>query len=116
MKKQQKKWKSAEEKQKYYELQSSWAKVQAKHATPTISTKNETRKISELSHLTGKGYRRGDVSHIPSISDGIGSTSKKEVPSYTGTSMIGVSQTHKSNLVPVFSTEQAQDIAKMRRG
>lgn len=35
---------------------------------------------------------------------------------YTGTKMIGVGAMHKSNLVPVFSAEEAEDMAKMRRG
>lgn len=39
--------------------------------------------------------------------------SKKE---YTGSKMLGIGQLHKSNAVPVFRTEDAVDIAKMRRG
>lgn len=35
---------------------------------------------------------------------------------YTGTEMIGIATMHKSNLVPVFSTDSAKDISKMRRG
>lgn len=111
-----KKWKSSEEKRRHQELSSSWDSLKSKWATPTIISKNSTRKTSQISHLTAKPHRRGDVSHIPSISDGIGKTSKKEVMQYTGTDMIGVSQTHKSNLVPVFSSEQAIEIAQMRRG
>lgn len=35
---------------------------------------------------------------------------------YTGTEMIGIATMHKSNMVPVFSTDSAKDISKMRRG
>lgn len=35
---------------------------------------------------------------------------------YTGSSMIGIGTMHKSNAVPIFSQESAQDISKMRRG
>ena len=35
---------------------------------------------------------------------------------YTGTDVIGISVVHKSCLQPVFSQEQAEDFAKMRRG
>lgn len=35
---------------------------------------------------------------------------------YTGTKMIGVGVLHKSNAVPVFSNEEAVDMARMRRG
>ena len=34
---------------------------------------------------------------------------------YTGDKLIGIAVTHKSNLVPVFSQEQAVEIASMRR-
>jgi hypothetical protein len=30
--------------------------------------------------------------------------------------MIGIGTMHKSNMVPIFSTEEATDISKMRRG
>ena len=34
---------------------------------------------------------------------------------YTGTAMIGIGTLHKSNAVPIFNSEDAQDQAKMRR-
>lgn len=45
-----------------------------------------------------------------------GTTAPKPKKSYTGTKMLGTSQLHKSNEVPVFSNEEIVDIAKMRRG
>lgn len=51
-----------------------------------------------------------------SLDTGYGKTSAKRRQQYTGDKMRGVSQMHKSNLVPVFSDEAAQDITKMRRG
>jgi hypothetical protein len=41
--------------------------------------------------------------------------SKKESSVYTGSLIKGIAVTHKSNLVPITSGEQATDIAKMRR-
>lgn len=35
---------------------------------------------------------------------------------YTGSAMIGIATMHKSNMVPVFSNKEAEDISKMRRG
>ena len=35
---------------------------------------------------------------------------------YSGTKILGIGTMHKSNAVPVFSQEEAEDIAKMRRG
>ena len=35
---------------------------------------------------------------------------------YTGTKVLGIGTMHKSNAVPIFSNEEAHDIATMRRG
>ena len=43
-------------------------------------------------------------------------TFKKETQKYTGDKVLGIATMHKSNAVPVFSDEQAVDVAKMRRG
>lgn len=39
----------------------------------------------------------------------------KEAQVYTGDKMIGIGQLHKSNAIPVFSQEEAIDLANMRR-
>jgi hypothetical protein len=44
-----------------------------------------------------------------------GTLAKKESQQYTGTKMLGIGSMHKSNAVPVFSDEEAIDIARMRR-
>lgn len=58
---------------------------------------------------------RGQDVKIPSLktADPFVGTSKTNV--YTGTAMLGVATMHKSNAVPVFSEQNAQDISKMRR-
>lgn len=45
-----------------------------------------------------------------------GDTTKREPMKYTGTLVKGIATMHKSNAVPVISQEEAEDIAKMRRG
>ena len=46
-----------------------------------------------------------------------GSTAPKERLVYSGERrLLGVATMHKSNMVPVFDSEDAKDIAKMRRG
>ena len=44
-----------------------------------------------------------------------GACATKPSPTYTGTKMIGIGTMHKSNMVPIFSDEEAKDISKMRR-
>lgn len=58
---------------------------------------------------------RESSNHIPSVGTGIGTAVKQEQKQYTGDVIIGISQMHKSNAVPVINQEAAQDIARMRR-
>lgn len=44
-----------------------------------------------------------------------GGCTKKPAPTYTGTKIIGIGILHKSCLQPIFSQEEAIEIAKMRR-
>ncbi len=47
----------------------------------------------------------------------VGNTDRKESPVYSGErQLLGIATMHKSNMVPVFSTEEATEIARMRRG
>jgi hypothetical protein len=52
----------------------------------------------------------------PSLDTGASNTAPPKIQQYTGTAMIGIGQLHKSNSIPVFQSEDAVDIAKMRRG
>jgi len=54
----------------------------------------------------------------PSLNGGVDTTyaPKADAPKYSGTACIGLAAMHKSNITPVFSTEQAVDTARMRRG
>ena len=62
-----------------------------------------------------KPYVR-ETPHYPSLTTG-GDTCTKPVHGkvYTGTAMVGIGTLHKSNAVPIFNVEDAQDQAKMRR-
>ena len=56
--------------------------------------------------------------NYPKCSDKIpvGTSSKKQPQQYSGKrKLLGIATMHKSNMVPVFDTEDAKDIAKMRR-
>jgi hypothetical protein len=46
----------------------------------------------------------------------LGAVRTKDIPQYTGTKILGIGTMHKSNAVPVFSDQEAHDIATMRRG
>ena len=52
---------------------------------------------------------------ISSLNANVGNTSKVETTKYTGDKLIGIAVLHKSCLQPVFSQQDATDIARMRR-
>ena len=61
--------------------------------------------------------RRDDHRDIPSVSftNLSVSTSKYEHLKYSGDRLVGISIVHKSCLQPVFSQQEATDVARMRR-
>ena len=52
---------------------------------------------------------------IPSLDTGWLPCTKSEDQAYTGTKVKGVGIMHKSNMVPIFSDEEAVEISRMRR-
>ena len=64
--------------------------------------------------LTPRAYVR-ETAKIPSRGNGMGNAAKPADKVYTGSKMIGVATLHKSNAVPVFSNEEAINMANMRR-
>lgn len=66
--------------------------------------------------LTPKAYIRDTGPRPPSLNSHEGVASSKPRLQYTGTKMIGIGTLHKSNAVPVFSDDEAKEMARMRRG
>ena len=44
-----------------------------------------------------------------------GVAAKPQPKVYTGNNLLGIATMHKSNMVPIFSSKEAEDVAKMRR-
>lgn len=69
-------------------------------------------------YVPSTSYQR-ETKDYPSITSSgsiPGSCLKKDSPKYTGDLIVGIATMHKSNAVPVMrGTDQAKDIAKMRR-
>ena len=55
------------------------------------------------------------TAHIKSLGQSTGVAILKNVQMYTGTELLGIGQLHKSNAVPIFRQQDAEDLAKMRR-
>jgi len=110
-----KKFASAEHARKARELDESWKELQKKWGLDA-EEKKRRRAMSAEAYVAPKLTHRGlEQPRIPSRNSGHGNATLKPVPVYTGDKMIGIGQLHKSNAVPVFRAEDAEDIARMRR-
>jgi len=112
-----KKFASAEHARKARELDESWKELQKRWAVE-IEDKKRTRALSAPSLSTSYSLvipeGRNTTAHIKSVDTG-GNATLKPAKVYTGTKVKGIATMHKSNAVPVFSDEEAVDIARMRR-
>jgi hypothetical protein len=97
---------------KQRELDASWQALLKKYATKTIAPKQQS--LSDVYSL-GKPAGR-ETPKIPSLPFTAGPCTKAPDKVYTGTAIKGIGTMHKSNAVPIFTDEQAVEIATMRRG
>ena len=111
------KFKSAAEAQQARQLQSDWDNLQKKWGVEA-DQKRKTRALQapQLDYKLTTPVGRETVRHGSVDTGHLGAISTKQIPKYTGTKMLGIGVLHKSNGVPVFSEEEACDIARMRRG
>ena len=104
------KFRNAAEAQKARQLAAEWEELQKKY-----EPKKVVRKVFKHVSLSPNMPTQRQTQVIPSRVTPGGDCAAKEVMQYTGTEMLGIGQLHKSNAVPVFRTEDAADIARMRR-
>lgn len=111
------KFKSAEHKRKYLEQQEEWEKLKAKYKIDELPKRAKKPERMDTYRLTVPADR--STKQYPSLMDKHGmvpGTCAKVAPKvYTGDKLIGIATMHKSNMVPVFKAEDAEDIARMRR-
>jgi hypothetical protein len=109
------KFRNAEEARKARELDQSWKELQKKWLVEAEDKKRSRALRAEtLSYkLTSPPGR--STAYIPSRGDYTGNATLAPTKVYTGTKVKGIATMHKSNAVPVFSDEEAQDISRMRR-
>jgi hypothetical protein len=112
-KKGKKKWASAEAKAKAEMLEESWKALQKKWGIEAEAKKQRRAMTAEI-YAPRPAFHR-ETEKINSLPFTGGPCTKPEQKVYTGTKIKGIGTMHKSNAVPIFSDEEAQDIAKMRR-
>jgi len=113
------KFASAEHARKARELDESWKELLKRQGIE----QEEKKRVRALSAGSLSGSYslkipegRNTTAHIKSLNSNVGSATLAPPKIYTGTKVKGIATMHKSNAVPVFSDEEAQDISRMRRG
>lgn len=84
----------------------------AKH---NVQSKTRSRTNENLEYTLSVPAGRTTSKHIPSLNTGLAVASAPERKVYTGDKMLGIGTLHKSNAVPIFNSEEAVEISKMRR-
>lgn len=113
------KFKSAAHKAKYLAEKTAWESLLKKYDVDPIARSKraiqnlkEVRKVRKLPlPLNREPPPAMEQKH--GILPGVCAPPVPKV--YTGTRLIGIATMHKSNMVPVFSIEDAKDISRMRR-
>ena len=117
-----KKWASAEQKRRAESDAAAWTELTQRLArsAPQFSGRPVTDpamprgafKPLKLSPAYPPGR---EPQAIPSRDSGVGVAARRDAPVYTGDKIKGIGTLHKSNAVPVFTDEEAVDLAHMRR-
>ena len=111
------KFRNAAEAARARELDASWKELlKSQGIEAEAKRRARAMKAEPLTYqLTAPAGR--ETQHIGSRNTGeVGAVTYRASPQYTGTKVKGIGTMHKSNAVPVFSDQEAHDIATMRRG
>jgi hypothetical protein len=107
------KYRSAEAKRQAEQLEREWAALKARHG----ATDNKRKVAPAAVRLPTQGTTHTRTNQtVPSLrSWDTGAATVKQSQQYTGTKILGIGTMHKSNAVPIFTNEEAESIASMRR-
>lgn len=110
-----KKFASSAAKQKHLQLEQEWAQLKRHHGAD-LEEKKRLRAVGadKLSYSLQAPPGRESAKIASLVTPG-GNATRTPDKVYSGTNMIGIGQLHKSNAVPVFRSEDINDIARMRR-
>lgn len=111
-KKGRQKFRNAEQAAKARQLEADWQALMKKY--PAKKVKTSPGQLKDSYRLSIPADR--DPRRFPSLDTGQGSATKAAPKVYTGDKMVGIGTMHKSNMVPIFSDQEAKDISTMRRG
>lgn len=106
------KFRSAADAKRARELEQEWTALKTKWGVSSSKSKTVAVELPTIAKSAIRTSERGKSLNSWTV----GAVSSKKNQQYTGDKMVGIGTLHKSNAVPVFSGEEAQDIARMRRG
>lgn len=111
-----KKFRNAAEAQRARELTESWSDLKKRWGVEQEEKKRKRAMAAPVWSEQSTVYRR-ETPKIPSLNKGVDMSPAylKPNPVYTGDKIKGIGTMHKSNAVPVFTDEEAINIASMRR-
>ena len=110
------KFRNAAEAQRARELEASWSDLKKKWAVEEETRKRNRALTAEVWTGHSTKYRGQDDPKPKSLNTWTtGPVSSKPAQQYTGNKILGIGTLHKSNAVPIFTDQEAVDIAKMRR-
>lgn len=109
------KFRTAAQAQQARENADAWQELLKRHEVKQQASKR--RRAMNAAPYVPKplSYRGSELPRIPSRETTWEPCSKPAEKVYTGSKMIGIGTMHKSNCVPIFSDEEAENIAHMRR-
>jgi hypothetical protein len=114
-KKSKRKFASAEHARKARELDAEWKELQKRWGVEAEDKKRKRAMAAEPYVSPKQNHRGVEQPRLPSRDSGGGVATLAAPKVYTGTKVKGIATMHKSNAVPVFSDQEAEDISRMRR-
>lgn len=97
----------------YAAMMKRWDKIP--RFSSTSVPKSEVEQMLSTSDTMSAPPGRFTSNGIPSRVTPGGSTAKVQDRTYTGSAILGIATLHKSIAQPVFSKDEAEQVAKMRR-
>ena len=113
-----KRWASAEAKKLAQQRSAEWDRklVEFDKMAPKFSTGPYNSPRKTMSDFLPKTPPGRETPRVESQDTGWVACVRVKDNEYTGTKIKGIGTMHKSNMVPIFSNQEADDISKMRRG
>jgi hypothetical protein len=109
------KFKNAEEAQRARQLDKDWIAMKKKWGVEAEEKKRKQAMSAEVLKYSLDIPAGRSTSHIKSLNQDNGVAVLAPAKKYTGTKVLGIGTMHKSNAVPIFSDNEAKEIASMRR-